>query len=61
MDFTSREVKSLSTMEKMAMLNALDITRGNLALTAKKLEISRATLYRKIDKYDLRNLSPFLK
>ena len=61
MDFTSREVKSLSTIEKMAMLNALDITRGNLALTAKKLEISRATLYRKIDKYDLRNLSPFLK
>jgi len=30
-------------------------------LTAKKLEISRATLYRKIDKYDLRNLSPFLR
>jgi len=48
-------------MEKMVMLNALNMTQGNLALTAKKLEISRATLYRKIDKYDLRNLSPFLK
>jgi transcriptional regulator of acetoin/glycerol metabolism len=48
-------------MEKKAMLNALNVTRGNLALTAKKLEISRATLYRKIDKYDLRKLSPFLR
>jgi len=58
--FSSPEVAPLSTMEKLAMLNALNITRGNLALTAKKLEISRATLYRKIDKYDLRTLSPFL-
>ena len=60
-DFSSSDVTPLSTMEKKAMLNALNITRGNLALTAKKLEISRATLYRKIDKYDLRNLSPFLR
>jgi len=60
-DFSSSEVTPLSTLEKEAMLNALNITRGNLALTAKKLEISRATLYRKIDKYDLRNLSPFLR
>ena len=36
-------------------------TARNLALTAKKLEISRATLYRKIDKYELRKLSPFLR
>jgi len=60
-EFSSREVTPLSTMEKLAMLNALELTRGNLALTAKKLEISRATLYRKIDKYDLRTLSPFLR
>ena len=60
-DLSSGEVPPLSTMEKMVMLNALNITRGNLALTAKKLGISRATLYRKIDKYDLRRLSPFLK
>ena len=59
--FSSEEVAPLSTMEKRVMLNALNMTRGNLALTAKKLEISRATLYRKIDKYDLRNLSPFLR
>ena len=60
-DVSSTDVTPLSTLEKKAMLNALNITRGNLALTAKKLEISRATLYRKIDKYDLRNLSPFLR
>ena len=60
-NFSSQKVTPLSTMEKMVMLNALNMTRGNLALTAKKLEISRATLYRKIDKYDLRNLSPFLR
>ena len=60
-EFSSSEVAPLSTMEKLAMLNALELTRGNLALTAKKLEISRATLYRKIDKYDLRTLSPFLR
>jgi two-component system, NtrC family, response regulator AtoC len=60
-NFSSRKVTPLSTMEKMVMLNALNMTQGNLALTAKKLEISRATLYRKIDKYDLRNLSPFLR
>lgn len=59
-DVSSR-VTSLSTMEKQVMLNALNMTRGNLALTAKKLEISRATLYRKIDKYELRKLSPFLR
>jgi len=59
--FSSEEVAPLSAMEKRVMLNALNMTRGNLALTAKKLEISRATLYRKIDKYDLRNLSPFLR
>ncbi len=59
--YSPEEVAPLSTMEKRVMLNALNITRGNLALTAKKLEISRATLYRKIDKYDLRNLSPFLR
>ena len=60
-DFSSREVKPLSAMEKTAILYALKATGGNLALTAKKLEISRATLYRKIDKYDLRKLSPFLR
>ena len=60
-DFSSQKITPLATMEKMVMLNALNLTRGNLAVTAKKLEISRATLYRKIDKYDLRNLSPFLR
>ena len=60
-DFSFQKVTPLSTMEKMVILNALNMTQGNLALTAKKLEISRATLYRKIDKYDLRNQSPFLK
>ena len=60
-EYSSREVTPLSTTEKFAILNALKLTRGNLALTAKKLEISRATLYRKIDKYDLRTLSPFLR
>ena len=59
--FYADEVHPLAATEKMAMLHALNATRGNLALTAKKLEISRATLYRKIDKYNLRDESPFLR
>ncbi len=58
---TGDQVVPLSTVERNVMLNALNVTRGNLALTAKKLEISRATLYRKIDKYHLRKLCPYLR
>jgi DNA-binding NtrC family response regulator len=40
-------------LEKKAMQHALNITRGNLTLAAKKLAIGRATFYRKLEKYNL--------
>ena len=44
---------SLSTMEKELIRKALDEARGNKSLAAKRLGISRRTLYRKISEYSL--------
>jgi len=60
MDLVSKIVP-MKTLEKRAILHALNVTKGNLAVAAKELGMGRATFYRKMDKYSLRALSPFLK
>jgi len=55
------KIVPMKTVEKRAMLHALNVTQGNLAVAAKELGMGRATFYRKVDKYGLRALSPFLK
>ncbi len=49
----SHEVIPLDEMEKEAIKNALDKTRGNKRNAAKMLKISERTLYRKIKEYDI--------
>jgi len=48
-----REVIPIDQMEKEAIKNALDQTRGNKREAARKLKISERTLYRKIKEYDI--------
>jgi len=50
-----REVIPIDQMEKEAIKNALDQTRGNKREAARKLNISERTLYRKIKEYDIQN------
>ena len=47
------EVKPLEQVEKEAILNALNFTRGNKRKAAKLLKISERTLYRKVKEYDI--------
>jgi transcriptional regulator with PAS, ATPase and Fis domain len=47
------EVVPLEEVEKEAIKNALESTRGNKRNAAKMLKISERTLYRKIKEYDL--------
>ena len=45
------EVVPIAEMEKRAILNAIDKCGGDISKAARKLGISRATMYRKLDKY----------
>ena len=45
---------TLEGVEKRAIEKALRASRGNVSLACRKLGIGRATIYRKIKKYDLR-------
>ncbi len=45
----------LSEMEKMAVEKALFKHNGNISKAAEELGLSRAALYRRIEKYDLKN------
>jgi len=49
------EIIPLEELEKRAILQALDLTGGNVELAAQKLQIGRATLYRKLSKYKSAN------
>lgn len=40
-------------LEKMAIEEALRITKGNISHSAEALKITRATLYRKMKKYKI--------
>lgn len=48
-----KEVVPFDQMEKEAIKNALDSTRGNKREAARKLKISERTLYRKIKEYNV--------
>jgi DNA-binding NtrC family response regulator len=48
------EILSIEEVERRAIINAVRKCGGDLSMTARKLGISRATLYRKLDKYDIR-------
>jgi transcriptional regulator of acetoin/glycerol metabolism len=45
---------SLETMEKNHISNVLKINKGNITEAAKNLGIGRNTLYRKIEKYNIK-------
>jgi DNA-binding NtrC family response regulator len=47
-------MKTLDEMEKEMILRAMDEYGNNLSRVAEKLGISRTTLYRKMEKYDIR-------
>ncbi len=49
----NQEILPLDQLEREAIKNALDITRGNKRNAAKMLNISERTLYRKIKEYDI--------
>ena len=49
----SREILPLSEVEKEAIRNAIDKTRGNKKKAAEMLNISERTLYRKLKQYGL--------
>ncbi len=51
---TTEQILPLSEVERMAIVRALELTRGNVSEAARRLEVGRTTLYRKIDEYGMR-------
>jgi len=51
---TAGEILPLSEVEKRAISRALEVTEGNISEAARRLQVGRTTLYRKIDAYGLR-------
>ncbi len=49
-----QEILPFQQYERRILLHALETTGWNVKETAQRLQIGRATLYRKIDRYDLR-------
>ncbi len=48
------EILPLAEVERRAIEKALELTDGNVSETARRLEVGRTTLYRKISEYGLR-------
>jgi len=48
------EVKSLKDIEKDAIIQALNLYKGNILKVSAKLGVGRNTLYRKIKEYDIK-------
>jgi two-component system, NtrC family, response regulator HydG len=44
---------NLEQLEKMAIVEALNKHQGNISRTAEKLGLTRASLYRRMEKYGL--------
>lgn len=44
---------TIEEMEKIMIINAINTEKGNMSLVAKKLGITRQTLYNKLKKYDI--------
>lgn len=51
--FDMTEILTLEEVEKRALAHALKVTENNIRQTAKVLGINRATVYRKLEKYNL--------
>ncbi len=49
--FHDDKIVSLDKIKEQAVRRAIEISRGNLAQTARELDISRSTLYKLIEKY----------
>lgn len=54
-DYTNNKDLSLATMEKNHIINVLKICRGNVTRAAEVLGIGRNTLYRKMEKYNIKS------
>ncbi|WP_316635126.1 sigma-54 dependent transcriptional regulator [uncultured Flavobacterium sp.] len=54
-DFQENDENPLSEMERNVIEKALFKHNGNISKTAEELGLSRAALYRRIEKYDLKN------
>jgi len=50
----SQEVLPIAELEKQAILSAIRRCKGDISQAARKLGISRATIYRKLEKYGIR-------
>ncbi|WP_108805672.1 sigma-54 dependent transcriptional regulator [Aquimarina sp. Aq107] len=50
---TSNTTMNLDSLEKNAILTVLEKNKGNVSKSAKELGITRAALYRRLDKYEL--------
>jgi len=48
------EVKSLKDIERDAIVQALNLYKGNILKVSAKLGVGRNTLYRKIKEYDIK-------
>ena len=51
---TSDQTRTLAEQERQAILDALELTQGKLAEAARRLGISRTTLWRRLRAYGLR-------
>jgi len=51
--FHDNKIVPLDRIKEQAVRRAVEITRGNLALTARELDISRSTLYKLIERYEI--------
>ncbi|MCK4853652.1 MAG: helix-turn-helix domain-containing protein [Bacteroidales bacterium] len=47
------DIIGLADIEKVALLQAMEKTGGNVSKAARILDLSRTTLYSKMEKYDL--------
>ncbi|MDT8324110.1 MAG: sigma-54 dependent transcriptional regulator [Bacteroidota bacterium] len=52
--FHDDKIVSLDRIKEQAVRRAIEISRGNLAHTARELDISRSTLYKLIEKYGIK-------
>jgi len=52
-DPDTNDIRPLNEVERDVIKRALEVTGGNFAKAAQKLQIGRATLYRKVKEYDL--------
>ncbi|MFZ1729495.1 MAG: sigma-54 dependent transcriptional regulator [Bacteroidota bacterium] len=51
--FHDNKIVSLDRIKEQAVRRAIEIARGNLAQSARELDISRSTLYKLIEKYNI--------